>query len=148
VRRTLVAVAVVALAAACGGGNERLAQAEFARRGNAICRELFAKLDALPQAKSAPALAQVMERARTDTDDALGRLDDLRPPEAREQAFEQFRDRVRDEVALAEDVQRAAEQKDLRRALRVANRGVALDGQAHAAAARAGLGGCARRSRR
>ena len=147
-RRTLVAVAVVALATGCGGRKERLTQVEFAQRGNGICRELFAKLNALPQAKSAPALVDVMERARADTEGALDRLDDLRPPEAREQAFEQFLDRIRDEAALTKEVQSAAEEKDLRRALRVANRGVVLDREAHAAAGRAGLAGCARRARR
>jgi hypothetical protein len=148
VRRAVPLLVAAALAAGCGGGSAPLSQAEFATKGNAICRDLYRKLKAMPEPTDGDSLASTMERARGHTEDAIGALDELEPPAAARASFDEFLARVRDEVELMQDVQNAAEANDLPKALREANRGTKLDEQANAAAAKAGLRVCARSSPR
>ncbi|HEY3183900.1 MAG TPA: hypothetical protein VGJ77_13750 [Gaiellaceae bacterium] len=147
-RRAVPLLVAAALAAGCGGGGTPLSRPEFAAQGNAICRDLYRKLEAMPEPRDGDSLASTMEKARGHTEDAIDALDDLEPPETAKASFEVFLARVRDELALMEDVQDAAEENDLPKALRKANRGTRLDEQASAAAAKAGLKVCARTARR
>jgi len=146
VRRTLPLLVAVVLAAGCGGDEKPLSQAEFTAQGNAICRELYRQLEAMPEPRGAETLASTMEKARGYTEDAIDELDDLGPPPTAEPSFELFLDRVRDEAKLMQDVQDAAEANDLPKAARVADRGTKLDQQANVAASKAGLKVCAQSS--
>jgi len=148
VRRAVPLLVAVALAGGCGGGKERLSQAEFAAKGNAICRDLFRELNAMPGPRDSATLAGMMKRLRGHTEDAIDDLEDLAPPATAEAAFGEFLARIRDEAKVMQDVQDAAEANDLPKAMREANRGTKLDGQANAAAAKAGLKVCAQSSPR
>jgi hypothetical protein len=147
-RRALPLLAAAALAAGCGGGSATLTPAEFAAKGNAICRDLYRQLQGLPKPRDGDSLASTMEKARGQTEDAIDALDDLDPPSSAKAPFEVFLARVRDEVELMRDVQDAAEANDLPKAMREADRGTKLDEQANAAASKAGLKVCAQSSPR
>jgi hypothetical protein len=148
VRRAVPPLVAVALAAGCGGGDAPLSRAEFVAKGNAICRDLYRRLEAMPEPRDGDSLASTMQTARGHTEDAIDELDDLHPPESARASFELFLARVRDEVQLMQDVQDAAESNDLPKAARAAARGTKLDRQANAAAARAGVRVCAQSSSR
>jgi hypothetical protein len=145
VRRAVPLLVAAALAAGCGGagGSTPLSRAEFAAKGNAICRDLFRRLKAMPEPRNAETLADVMKQGRAHTEDAIETLDDLEPPAAAKASFETFLARIHDEVELMRAVQDAAEANDLPKATREAGRGTTLDRQANAAASKAGLKVCA-----
>jgi hypothetical protein len=146
VRRAVPLLAAAALAAGCGGGSAPLSPAEFAAKGNAICRDLYRQLEGMSEPRDGDSLASTMEKARGHTEDAIDALDELEPPKAAKAPFELFLVRVRDEVELMRDVQDAAQANDLPKAMREADRGTKLDQQANAAASKAGLEVCARSS--
>lgn len=147
-RRALLLLPTLAIAAGCGGGSgsSRLSHAEFVQQGNAICTDYYKKLKALPQVSSPDQLVGFIDMAQGYTNAAIDDLDKLQPPTGDEASFDAFLAQARDEVKLEDELRAAAKAKDNAELQAVGKRGDAMDKRANALAAKAGLDVCARPS--
>jgi hypothetical protein len=82
----LFACAAVLLAAGCGGGSSRLSETAFRTKANGICKDLSRqeKADAPSTAKAA------VDRNITRLDEAVRKLERLRPPAGDERRYKDF----------------------------------------------------------
>ena len=117
VRKTLLfaaAVAMISVAAGCGGGKEKVTAAELSQKGDQICREeqrRFSEIQAHSPPNASVAADQTNELIDI-ADAANSDLADLQPPESVQSRYDDYldaRDRVVDEMKRGAD---AAESQD------------------------------------
>ena len=110
------AIAILALAGGCGGGKEQVSAAELVQNGDQICRDeqsKFNQIQAQPPANASDAADQTKDLV-TAAEDANSSLDDLEPPDALKDSYENYldaRDRAIDQIKRGQD---AAENQDSR----------------------------------
>jgi hypothetical protein len=99
------AVAVVALAAGCGGGDEE--HDAFVEQLNAICRRHLEALEALPPPRSSQQLLTYVEGLTEIAQTQLDELDALTPPEDDREGFERMVGQMRTTFALYPQLRQA-----------------------------------------
>jgi hypothetical protein len=113
-----IVAAATALAACGGGGNERLSAADFAKRGNAICRKYETKMHGIPRPRTLDEAAQYFEQTAPLAKQEAAEFEQLEPPVGEEGAYRRLlrfihaseRIALRFEAAAkAHDAERAAE---------------------------------------
>ena len=111
-RRGFLALAVVILAAGCGGGEKRLSKEEYSKQADAICTKYNAEIKALGQPRSIRALPGYVDRAlpiaRKGTDELRG----LKPPKDEEKTAKEWLDQNDSVVAAMERLRDAAKHAD------------------------------------
>jgi hypothetical protein len=110
--RALLLLPLAALAAACGGGDDRLSREELQSRVNAICTKVDRQLQELGEPASIDEVAEFARKATRLAREGVADLRALEPPEDDEQQYDRFLaegDRV---VALSTRLEKAAEDAD------------------------------------
>jgi hypothetical protein len=113
VRRALVLVAVVALAACGGNRGNRLSKGEYASRANAICAQFNREVRSFGSAATLKGLARLSERTLPALDSATRRLRELRPPKDEEATARQWLASLELLHADVEKILRRAQANDL-----------------------------------
>jgi hypothetical protein len=112
--RALVASLVVLGALATGGcgGEDRLSRGELVREATAICGPVQRQLEALPQPQSLVEVELYAREAGELTEGGLEQLQELRPPESLEAAYNSYLDRAERVVELLDELEGAAADDD------------------------------------
>jgi hypothetical protein len=112
---TIVLLFLVGAAAGCGDSEDRLTAAELTTQGNAVCTDVdkeFEKAFANFDDSEEPTPAQMQEFAATAaeiTDDAIGRFEELKPPEDLEGEWD---DILEDARAAQQQLEEAGEDRE------------------------------------
>ena len=113
--RTL-AVLVVAvgalLAGGCGGGDDRLSEADFRQQANDICTDVNGQLEGLEQPTTPDEVGAFVSDAIPVLESGLDRLHGLNPPEDMEDDYNRFLAEADKSVPAARKLQQAAEDQD------------------------------------
>jgi hypothetical protein len=110
------ALAILALAAGCGGGKSQVTAAELVQKADGICRQeqtKFSQIQTHPPANAPDAADQTKELIQT-AESADSQLGDLEPPDDLRSPFESYlaaRDRAIDQMKHGQD---AADKQDSR----------------------------------
>lgn len=145
-RRAAVAAALLGtLLAGCGGasGPPRLAQAEYVRRGEAVCRDYRAGLRALKTPTQVSQFGGYIAQALPLLERAVARLGRLRPPSALERPFADYLAALRASRRRAVDLRAAAQRADGRAVEALLGTAARTRGRSDGLARRAGLAACA-----
>lgn len=118
-RRISTVVVLAALAAGGCGEGDRLSRQEFVRQATAICRPVERQLEALPQPRSLPELETYAQEAKELTAGGVEQLQELRPPEELEDAYDRYLDRAERVVELLDELEAAAADGDTAEAQRL-----------------------------
>jgi hypothetical protein len=123
VRRLLVVVALVALAAGCGGGgSDRLSRQEFAKRADALCTKYAADLKKLGQPSSFAELATFTDKAVPLAQKLIDDTKKLKPPKDEQATVDRWNaqnQKVVDAIKALGDAARKSDQKAARQALQL-----------------------------
>jgi hypothetical protein len=142
-RRVALAVAVVGLAAGCGGGGGRLSKAEYAKQADAICTKYNAKLKALSRPTSISGLpdyvGKALPLARKGDDELRG----LKPPKDKEQTAKEWLDQNDSVVGAMERLRDAAKKGDRAGIQTALNEASSANRTANGLARQLGLNVCA-----
>ena len=125
-RKWIVVVLGTFAIGGCGEA-DRLSREELVREAAEICGPLERELEALPPPQSLSDLGTYAQRAGELTEDGLERLQELRPPEALEQPFERYLERVEQVVEQLDELEAAVAADDLDEAQRLANEITGID---------------------
>jgi transcriptional regulator with GAF, ATPase, and Fis domain len=142
-RSILVGVAVVALAAGCGGG-KRLSRAEFSKQADAICSKYNAKIRALGQPGSVRALPRYVDRALPIARKGTEELRRLKPPKDDEKTASEWLDQNDSAVGALERLRDAARHADRAGIQAALSEAAAANRAANRFARQLGLRVCAR----
>ena len=88
-RRALLLVAVLGLAA-CGGGGGRLSASEYRSQADAICADANKKLSNLGSPSTPAELRSLLGKARPTLENAIDKLEALEPPESLESKADEW----------------------------------------------------------
>ena len=141
--RRVLAVLSLVLAGCGGGGDERLSQAEFEERANAICVELERTFDAMGEAETPAELMTQLETSEQQLTAAIADLRELEPPEESEAGYDRFLREADQLTQLVRDLRDAAATQNVARLEELAARGDRITERADEAAASVGLDECA-----
>jgi len=137
-----LALALVLVLAGCGGDeDERLSRAEFVDRATAICERAEQRIGELGEPGSVEELAGYAREARAITEESVGELRELDPPEALEPGFDRYLERAGEVIELLGELEGAAEDGDSEEALRIAGQ-IGTSADAQGAARAAGIPAC------
>jgi hypothetical protein len=113
VRGALLLLAGSIVVSGCGGGGgDRLSQAEFVAKADAICQEYEAKLDALGQPQNEDELAEFADKAIPIAKDGREELGELNPPENQQENYDRWLEQGDRAIEIVEDLRGAAEDGD------------------------------------
>jgi len=144
VRRLLVVVALVALAAGCGGGSDRLSRQEFAKRADALCTKYAADLKKLGQPSSFPELASFTDKAVPLAQKLIDDTKKLKPPKDEQATVDRWNvqnQKVVDAIKALGDAARKSDQKAARQALQL---GDAANSESNTLGKQLGMTACTR----
>jgi hypothetical protein len=110
-RLTTVVVLGALAAGGCGDG-DRLSRGELVREATAICTPVRRQLVALQEPQTLPELAVYAQEAGDLTEGGLEQLQELRPPEALEAAYNGYLGRAEQVVELLDELEAAATDGD------------------------------------
>jgi hypothetical protein len=110
--RVVLAFAIAALVAGCGGGSGRLSKAEYAKRADAICAKYNAKLKALSRPTGISGLPAYVDRALPLARKGDDELRALKPPKDEEQRAKEWLDQNDSVVGSMERLRDAAKKGD------------------------------------
>ena len=140
----ILAVALVATTAACGGGgDDRLSQEDFRSQANAICRKYNDKLQALGSPSSPAEVGGFVDQVIPLLRQGISELRALRPPAEAEDDYDRMLDETEKAIPAAQNLADAAEKNDevaLQEALAAARN---ADEASDKIATKLGLTGCA-----
>ncbi len=148
--RALVGLVLVVSAAGCGShggshaGSTRLTQAEFAQRGNALCKTYSTKLSKLKRPQTLAEVGPYIDRAGGLIHQELSSLKALSPPASLGVRYRRFLAAATRELALTRQLSAAAKSGDAAKVRALIARGQRLDARANALARGAGLKVCGR----
>ena len=137
----LLTLALVVLAAACGGGND-LTKAQFVKQADAICQKYDAKISAVPRPQSLNDVGQYMDRVIPLFKDEVDAIDGLKPPKEIEGRVDGMVASARKTVTAAEDLRDAAKKKDEAAVRKALHDGQAASASSDKAARDLGLKRC------
>lgn len=110
------------LLAACGtGGSDRLSPAEFAKRGNAICRKYEAK-QPLARPRTLNEAVQYFEKTKQLMQQEASEFARLKPPRGEEASYRRLINFIHANEKLVDDFLAAAKKHDASRLRAVAER--------------------------
>ena len=138
-----LALAVVLLAAACAGGDERLSRREFVARADAICERYNEKLVRLGKPENLKDAAAIAERAVPIVRDGVRELRNLEPPEELEALADRWYRLNERNVDYAERLRDAARSGDLAAVRTIVRETRTNEEKADRLARRLGLAACA-----
>jgi hypothetical protein len=142
-RRVLLALAVVGLAAGCGGGSGRLSKEEYVKQADAICTKYNAKLKALPRPTGISALPAYVDRALPLARKGDDELRALEPPKDEEQTAKEWLDQNDSVVGSMERLRDAAKKGDRAGIQTALNEATSANQSANRLARQLGLTVCA-----
>jgi predicted nuclease with TOPRIM domain len=138
--RSLIVVLVASgVLAGCGG---ELSEQELRDQANQACREYAEKVESLESPDSPDALGSAVEEAQPVIDDLRSDLDDLRPPAALEERYEEFVQGVENAGNRLSELGEAAEDEDTERLQRLVGEAAEAQQGADQAAQELGLDEC------
>ena len=106
------AVAATFSAAACGGGDGQLSQAEFREQGNEICARFDKQIDELPLPSAPEHIPPYVEKAAPIVEDEIAELKALDLPEEAKETFDQMIAEEEKVLAAGRSLSDAAEEDD------------------------------------
>jgi hypothetical protein len=137
----LAAVGALLVAAGCGGG-DRLSQAEFQEQGNAICARYEKQIEAIGTPNSLEEIPGYVDKALPIVEREIEELEDLKPPEDDQEAFDEMLAEAKKTLAAGRDLGAAAEQDDQDAIEKALNEGNTASDRADAHAQDLGLEDC------
>jgi hypothetical protein len=138
-----LALALAALLAGCGG--DRMGMEEFRTEANAVCAQTEQRLQELGAPADSPeGVASYADRAAPILGDRHERLQELRPPEEEETAYDALVDEAGNELDALRDLRDAAEAGDAEAAGEAASRGRVATVRVNVLAVRLELRDCVR----
>lgn len=115
-RAVLLALGVLLLASACGGGGgNELSAAELRTQADQICKDGEADLAEVGEPDSLEGLGPYLEKAIPIFSEQTDKLDELEPPAELEAEWDRAMELNRKSLDIAEEAQQAAESKDQRK---------------------------------
>ena len=143
-RGALLLLAGSVVLAGCGGGDggDRLSQAEFVTKADAICQEYEAKLDALGQPQNEDELADFADKALPIAKDGRDRLGELNPPENQQKTYDRWLEQGDRAIEIVEDLRDAAEDGDRAEIQRIAQEAEQADRESNRLADQLGFKEC------
>lgn len=146
-------LAVLGLALAACGNDDRLSREQYVSRANALCRENDRRVaqvarDAVAQARARGRLredavrSEVLNRSLPSIRSLLERLRRLRPPEEDERRVDRFLDQIEEAARLLPEVDRATRRRDQARLSELATRLAEIAGPSRRFARDYGLRDC------
>jgi hypothetical protein len=138
----LVAGAAALAAAGCGGGGDRLSQAEFQGQGNAICAKYEKEIEAIGTPNSLEEIPGYVDKALPIVEREIEELEELEPPEDDQEAFDEMLAEARKTLDAGRSLGAAAEQDDQAAIEKALNEGNAASDRADAHAQELGLEDC------
>jgi hypothetical protein len=142
-RRVALALAVVGLAAGCGGGGGRLSKDEYAKRADAICTKYNAKLKALARPTGIGELPAYVDKALPLARKGDEELRGLKPPKDEEQTAKEWLDQNDSVVGSMERLRDAAKKGDRAGIQTALNEATSANRTANGLARQLGLKVCA-----
>jgi len=139
--RSVLLLALALGVAGCGGENERLSRAEFVDRATAICARAEERIGEPAEPRSVDELATYAREARAITEEGVGDLRELEPPEPLEGGFDRYLESADEVVDLLGELERAAGAGDEEESRRIAQQ-IGTSAEAQGAARAAGIPGC------
>jgi len=140
-------VALLAVAAGCGGGGgndaDRLTRAQLATRANVICARVHRETNALPEPKTLDQLADGTGKVKKIFDEGIADMKELVPPEAIEDDFNEFIEISERESELLTEISSAARDGDRAEVRRLVAEGEREDNRADSLARSFGARQCA-----
>jgi hypothetical protein len=134
--------AVLALAGCGGDGSERLSQAEFRERGNAICAEYEKQIDELETPSSVEEIPPYVEKAAPIVEREIEELQALAAPSENQKAFDEMIAEAEKTLVAGRALSDAAEKNDDAAIEQALNEGNAASAQADKHAQTLGLTEC------
>ena len=142
----VLGVAAIAAVAGCGGGGDSVSPEQFQSEANKVCRDVEGQLDKIQQTmptsadqaeKQADAIVDVSEQA-------LGNLRKIKPPEDLKATYERYLDEREKAIAFVEDARDAAAENDSNAYVRAKRRLAAEQPSRRALALKLNLSACSR----
>jgi hypothetical protein len=142
----VAAVAAFAAIAACGGSSDELSAEQFRHDANKVCRDVEEHLDRVQGTVPTSAdQAEKQAQAIVDlSDQALGNLRRIDPPEEIKPTYDRYLDARQRAIGFVEDARDAAADKDNEGYARAKRRLAAGQPSRRALALRLDLGDCSR----
>ncbi len=144
--RTGAAVAGSSLVLAACGGDDALSRDDYVKQANAVCRDYNQKVAGLPEPQSFEDVPAFVDKGKALAGEAVGKLDELEPPEELKADHEAFVKEGREVSATADRIADAAKKKDEAALQRAAEEGERRDEASDKRAQRMGLTECAKDS--
>ena len=138
-----LAIAVAGCGGGGGGGGETLSKPQFQARANAICKQFNTAVDKLGAPSSFEEIPTFTDKAVALSDAALGKLDDLKPPEEFQDDWKQWLDYGSQLHDTADELKDAAKNKDQAALKEAGAKADARDKKSDAIAVKLGLPTCA-----
>ncbi len=139
----LILTLASAALAGCGGGSaDRLSQAEFVSRADAICRKYEERLDALGQPTNVTELRSFAERALPIARAGREELAELRPPKNRQETYDAWLAEGARAIEIVERLRDAAAENDPAEIQRIGAAAQATDRESNRLAAELGFRQC------
>ena len=141
--RSVVILALALVAAACGGGGDRLSEGEFRERANAVCADYEQQIDALSEPTSPEEVERFAARATQLARSGVGELRELEPPEELDDEYDRFLAEGDAVVELSERLERAARDRDVAELQKILAEAEASEERSDRLARELGLDRCA-----
>lgn len=131
-----------AIPVACGGGDDRLSQAEFQQRANAICERYDAKISALGSPSTPEEIPAFVQKGIPLIEQGLAELRALNPPEDVEDDYNRMLDETEKAIPAARKLSEAAADNDAAAVQEALQEGQQADAASDRIATQLGLTGC------
>ena len=113
--RRLLIVALVGIAAGCGGGSGQLSADEYRQQADAICKEADEKLDKLGEPESLEEFRELMKDAQPTIEQTVDDLGELDPPDDLQDAHDRWIEKNEELVETTEQLQDVEDEQELTR---------------------------------
>ncbi|MGZ8695393.1 MAG: hypothetical protein ACXWYS_08150 [Gaiellaceae bacterium] len=139
----LAGLAALLLLAGCGGGDDKLSDADFRSKANKLCLAYSQKVNSLPDPGGYEALAQYATDAHDALVVALDGLKELHPSDELEADYDTWLASGERALKRVEELEQAATAKNQRQIQRLSLAATGEDARADRVATRLGIGECA-----